>query len=171
MSGCDCNRRGFIKGAGAALGVTAVAGAGLTAYAMKKTWDPLPSVVAAGKTEVDVSKMEEGQLSQVEFRGKPVFILKKSPDMAKNDKRDVVVDGARFTVVIGICTHLGCIPAYLPGDSMFKCACHGGEFDSSGVNTFGPPPKPMVIPPFRVDGQLIVLGEEGPEYQKMTATA
>jgi ubiquinol-cytochrome c reductase iron-sulfur subunit len=171
MAGCDCNRRGFIKGAGAALGVTAAAGAGLTAYAMKKTWDPLPSVVAAGKTTVDISGMEEGQLSQVEFRGKPVFILKKSSDMENNDNRDVVVEGSRFTVVIGICTHLGCIPAYLPDAKMFKCACHGGEFNSSGVNTFGPPPRPMDIPPFKVDGQSIVLGEEGPEYKKMMATA
>ena len=169
MAGCDCNRRGFIKGAGAALGVTAAAGAGLTAYAMKKTWDPLPSVVAAGKVTVDVSGMEEGQLSLVEYRGKPVFILKKTGDMPANEKRDIVIEGSRFTVVIGICTHLGCIPAYLPDAGMFKCACHGGEFDSSGVNTFGPPPKPMVIPEFKIDAGKLVLGEEGPEYKKMMA--
>jgi len=171
MSDYKCNRRAFIKGAGAALGVTAAAGAGLTAYAMKKTWDPLPSVVAAGVTEIDVSGMENGQLSQVEFRGKPVFVLKKTLDMEKSDKRDVVIGDARFTVVIAICTHLGCIPAYHGSDKVFKCACHGGVFNVNGVNIFGPPPKPMVIPPFRIDGQKIVLGEEGPEYKKMTASA
>ena len=50
---------------------------------------------------------------------------------------------------------------------MFKCACHGGEFDASGVNTFGPPPIPMVIPPFKIEGTKLVLGNEGPEYAKL----
>jgi len=162
-------RRGFIKGAGAALGFTAAAGAGFAGYAMKRSWDPLPSVVAAGTTDVDVSGMEPGQLSQVEYRGKPVFVLKKTAEMPTNDDRDIVVGSDRFTVVIGICTHLGCIPSWSAGNAQFKCACHGGEFDTSGVNTFGPPPKPMVIPPFKVNGQTIVLGEEGPEYQAMKA--
>lgn len=171
MSDCKCNRRAFIKGAGAALGVTAAVGAGFATYAMKKTWDPLPSVVAAGVTEVDVGSMKDGQLAQVEFRGKPVFVLKKTADMQKNDKRDIVIGDARFTVVIAICTHLGCIPAYNDGEKKFLCACHGGVFDENGVNTFGPPPAPMEIPAFRIDGQKIVLGEEGPEYKKMTALA
>jgi ubiquinol-cytochrome c reductase iron-sulfur subunit len=138
---------------------------------MKKTWDPLPSVVAAGSTIVDVSGMEAGALSQVEYRGKPVYILKKTDDMPKNADRDVVVNSEHFTVVIAICTHLGCIPSWLSGEAKFKCACHGGEFDTSAVNTFGPPPIPMEIPPFSIDGSKIVLGEEGPEYKKMMAKA
>lgn len=52
--------------------------------------------------------------------------------MPKDEKRDVVVDNAAYTVVIGLCTHLGCIPAYQPSEQLFKCACHGGEFDTSG---------------------------------------
>jgi len=171
MSGCNHNRRGFIKGAGAALGVTAAVGTGFALHAMKSTWDPLPSVVAAGITEIDVGGMKDGQLSQVEFRGKPVFVLKKTSDMESNDARDIVVGDARFTVVVAICTHLGCIPAYAASEKVFKCACHGGTFDESGINTFGPPPTPMEIPPFKIDGQKIVLGEEGPEYKKMTASA
>jgi ubiquinol-cytochrome c reductase iron-sulfur subunit len=50
---------------------------------------------------------------------------------------------------------------------MWKCACHGGEFDSSGRQTFGPPPKPFVVPPFSVKGSVLVLGEDGPESKKM----
>ena len=164
-------RRGFIKGAGTALGVTAAVGAGVVGYGVKRSWDPLPSVVAAGTTEVDVSDMGPGDIKRVEFRGKPVYILKKNETMGENPLRDVIIDGSRFTVIIGICTHLGCIPAWVADKEHFKCACHGGEFDASGVNTFGPPPRPMDIPPFKTDGQLLVLGEEGPEYQKMMANA
>jgi ubiquinol-cytochrome c reductase iron-sulfur subunit len=161
----DCKRRAFFKGAGAALGVTAAVGGGVALYGMKRAWDPLPSVVAAGVTEVETAGMEPGQVGQVEFRGKPVFVMKKTDAMKPNDNRDVVINGERFTVIILICTHLGCIPAWT--GEHFKCACHGGEFDASGVNYFGPPPKPMVIPAFTIDGTKLVLGKEGPEYAKL----
>ena len=46
-----------------------------------------------------------------------------------------------------------------------------GEFDSDGMNVFGPPPRPLDIPPFKIDGTKLVLGEEGPEYKKLVATA
>lgn len=58
---------------------------------------------------------------------KAYFYLKKDPNMEKDTKRDVVVDNAAYTVVIGLCTHLGCIPAYHASEQLFKCACHGGE--------------------------------------------
>ena len=51
------------------------------------------------------------------------------------------------------------------------CACHGGVFDESGVNLFGPPPRPLDIPPFRIDGTKLVLGETGPEYDKLVNQA
>ena len=148
-------------------GVAAVGGAG-AAYSMVKAWDPLPSVVAAGVTKVDVSTMNAGEIKTVEFRGKPVAIIKKTPDMAQS-KYSVKVGSDEFTVAIQICTHLGCIPAWLEGDKKFKCACHGGEFDATGKNIFGPPPKPLVIPPFKIVGTTIVLGEEGEEFQKIPA--
>lgn len=169
--GFNANRRGFIKGAGTALGVAAAVGGVAALYGMKRTWDPLPSVVAAGVTEIDVSGMKAGDLMRGEFRGKPVYILKKNDQMENNDKRDVVINGERYTVIIAICTHLGCIPAWVASDTQFKCACHGGEFDASGVNTFGPPPKPMVIPPFKVDGTKLVLGEESEQYKQLVAQA
>lgn len=169
--GFNANRRGFIKGAGTALGVAAAAGGAAALYGMKRTWDPLPSVVAAGVTEFDVSGMKAGELAQVEFRGKPVFILKKNDQMKPDSKRDVMIDGASYTVIVAICTHLGCIPAWASADLQFKCACHGGEFDSSGVNTFGPPPRPMEIPPFDVKGTKLVLGEEGEQYKQLIAQA
>jgi ubiquinol-cytochrome c reductase iron-sulfur subunit len=160
----DMNRRDFL---GMAFGGVATVGGVLALGAMKKTWDPLPSVVAAGVTTVDLSPMTDGEFRTVEWRGKPVFVLKKTAEMKKCEARDVVASNGEYTVVIGICTHLGCIPAWKHNDKKFKCACHGGEFNECGQNTFGPPPRPFDIPPFRIDGTKLVLGEEGPEYQKI----
>jgi ubiquinol-cytochrome c reductase iron-sulfur subunit len=163
------SRRGFMgKAFGAVSGVGAVA----SLYAMKRSWDPLPSVKAAGFTKVDLSSTEPNKLIVEKWRGKPIFILKKTPEMvAKQSEeetaRDVVVGEDHFLICIGLCTHLGCIPAYREDKLDFKCACHGGEFDASGINTAPPPPSPMVIPPFRLEGTTVVLGEEGPEYAKM----
>ncbi len=146
-------------------GWAALGGLGVL-YAAKKTWDPLPSVKAAGFTTVDLSAAEPNVLSIEKWRGKPIFILKKTPDMEKSD-RDVIVGKDRFLVAIGLCTHLGCIPAYRPDKKNFLCACHGGMFDTNGDNIKPPPPSPLVIPPFKVDGTKLVLGEEGPQYKKM----
>jgi ubiquinol-cytochrome c reductase iron-sulfur subunit len=161
----DESKRDFIL---TALGTFAGIGGAAAAYSMVKTWDPLPSVIAAGVTTVDVSSMQGGELRTVEFRGKPVYILKKTPDMvASKNKSTVKIGSDEFVVVVAICTHLGCIPAFVSETKQFKCACHGGEFNANGENTFGPPPKPLVIPPFKVDGTKIMLGEEGEEYKKL----
>ncbi len=160
----DKGRRNFIAwgfGGFAAIG-------GLAALIpMKKTWDPLPSALSSGFVTVDMASLPEGKLNVIKWRGKPVFVMKKSADMPVETDREVVIGDARYLVVIGLCTHLGCIPAFREGKKDFKCACHGGEFDAAGQNTFGPPPKPLVIPPFQIKGSSIVLGEEGPEYKKM----
>ena len=164
MSGKFKERRDFI---GMAFGATAALGGIFALGGMKKSWDPLPSVVAAGVTTVDLSGVKEGELYTVKWRKKPVFILKKSADMQTNDKRDVVVGSDRYLVCIGLCTHLGCIPGYKPASQEFVCACHGGIFNASGENVFGPPPRPLDIPPFKIEGTNLVLGEEGPEYKAL----
>ena len=164
----DKSRRSFV---GLAFGAVAAVGAGFSLVAMKKTWDPLPSVKAAGFTTVDLSSMQVGELRTIEWRKKPIFILKKTPDMQKDESREIIIDNSPYVVVVGLCTHLGCIPAYSQSEKIFKCACHGGEFDINGKNTFGPPPSPLEIPPFKIDGNKLVLGEEGPEYQKLIAKA
>ena len=163
MAKSEQGRRDFM---GMALGgFTALGGIGAL-YAMKRSWDPLPSVKAAGFTTVDLSGAQPNVLNVEKWRGKPIFVLKKTKDM-KADDRDIVVGSDRFHVSIGLCTHLGCIPAYKPAEHKFLCACHGGEFDASGHQIFGPPPSPLEIPPFKVDGTKLVLGEAGPEYKKM----
>ena len=159
------SRRDFI---GMAFGAVSAVGGVMALGAMKASWDPLPSVMAAGFTTVDLSSMKDGEFRTEVWRGKPIFILKKDAKMKKEESRDVVVGNENYTVVIGLCTHLGCIPAYLADTAIFRCACHGGEFNASGIHTFGPPPKPLVIPPFKIDGTKLVLGESGPEYKKLT---
>ncbi len=157
------NRRDFL---GFAFGGVAAVGGAFALGAMKRSWDPLPSVAAAGFTTIDLSPMQDGEFRTFEWRKKPIFVLKKTKSMAKNELRDITVSDAQYTVVIGLCTHLGCIPSWDGSSEMFKCACHGGQFDASAVNTFGPPPRPMDIPPYKIDGTKLVLGEEGPEYKK-----
>ncbi len=162
-------RRGFM---GKAFGAVAAVGAVGSLVAMKKSWDPLPSVKAAGFTTLDMTAYKAGELVTEKWRGKPIFVLKKTPEMVakqnEDDKaRDIVVNGEHFMVAIGLCTHLGCIPAYYPEDEDFVCACHGGKFDFAGMVTKVPPPRGLDIPPFRIDGNKLVLGEIGPEYEKM----
>jgi ubiquinol-cytochrome c reductase iron-sulfur subunit len=165
----DQKRRDFL---GMVFGGFAAAGGAAALYAMKRTWDPLPSVMAAGFTTVDLSPMKPGEFRTVTWRGKPIFILKKDgTELKKCDNADVKVGGGDYLVRIGLCTHLGCIPAWEPDKKIFKCACHGGEFDACGTNTFGPPPRPFDIPPFKIEGTKLVLGEEGPEYKKLVGKA
>lgn len=158
------SRRSFM---GAAFGTVAAVGGIFALGAMKKTWDPLPSVKAAGITTIDLSSMKPGEFRTASWRKKPIFILKKDADMKRDKKRDIIVGGDAYTITIGLCTHLGCIPAWVPSKMIWHCPCHGGEFNASGINIFGPPPKPLVIPPFKVDGMKVILGVKGSQYKKL----
>ncbi len=165
------SRRGFM---GKAFGAVAGVGAIASLYAMKKSWDPLPSVKAAGFTTLNMSIYEDNVLVTEKWRGKPIFVLKKTPDMVakqteQQKARDIVVDGSHYMVCIGLCTHLGCIPAYSAAKENFLCACHGGQFDWAGDVTKVPPPRGFDIPPFKIEGTTLVLGETGPEYEAMKA--
>ncbi|EJF07587.1 Ubiquinol - cytochrome c reductase [Thiovulum sp. ES] len=162
------SRRAFM---GKVLGATAGVGAVASLYAMKRTWDPLPSVISAGFTTVDLSPLEAGKLSIIKWRGKPVFLLKHTPDIQTDTARDIVIGEDRYTVVIGLCTHLGCIPEWKEGEKIFHCACHGGQYDPHARQTFGPPPRPLDIPPFSLNGTSLTLGDEGEEYKKMMTMA
>ena len=165
----NSSRRGFM---GKAFGAVAGVGAVASLVAMKKTWDPLPSVKAAGFTTLDMSIYPEGQLITEKWRGKPIFVLKKTAAMiAKQTEsqkaRGVIIGDSQYMVAIGLCTHLGCIPAYIPADEAFLCACHGGMFDWAGEVTKVPPPRAFDIPPFKIEGTMLILGEVGPEYKAM----
>ncbi|MEA3383498.1 MAG: ubiquinol-cytochrome c reductase iron-sulfur subunit [Campylobacterota bacterium] len=161
----DTNRRDFL---GMSFAAVAAVGGAASLVGMKQAWDPLPSVLAAGFTTIDLSAIDlaPGKPQTFKWRGKPIFVLQKTADM-ENFDGDLVIGDKRYTIAIGLCTHLGCIPAWKKG--MWKCACHGGEFNASGIHTFGPPPKPLVIPPFSVEGTVLTLGEEGEQSKAMMA--
>ena len=165
------SRRGFM---GKAFGAVAGLGAIGSLVAMKKSWDPLPSVKAAGFTTLDMSIYEEGVMVTEKWRGKPIFVLKKTAEMIESEStdeaakaRNIKVGDDNFMVAIGLCTHLGCIPAFRKDSQDFLCACHGGMFDAAGNVTKAPPPRGFDIPPFKIEGNKMLLGEVGPEYQNM----
>jgi len=165
----NSSRRGFM---GKAFGAVAGIGAVASLVAMKKSWDPLPSVKAAGFTTLDMSGYKDNELVTEKWRGKPVFVLKYSAEMlskldAKQKERTLTLGDATYLVTLGLCTHLGCIPSYNKDDKSFLCACHGGMYDVTGEVTKAPPPRGLDIPPFKINGNTLVLGEEGPEYKKM----
>lgn len=162
--GENVNRRDFL---GMSLAGVAAIGAVGSLFVMKKTWDPLPSVVTGGFTTVDISGIKSGELKTFEWRGQPVYVVKKAADDKKIEGRDFDINGEVYSVGMQICTHLGCIPTYLASKKEFICACHGGIFNSSGVNLSGPPPRPMEIPPFNIDGTKLIFGEEGEVYKQL----
>ncbi len=167
------DRRDFM---GMALGgFTALGGIGAL-MAMKKTWDPLPSVKAAGFTTIDLKDAQENVLVTEKWRGKPIFVLKQSKEMVEKAKKSgkemdrlIQIGDAHYMVCVGLCTHLGCIPGYDASKQGFLCACHGGQYDGTAMVTKAPPPRGLDIPPFKINGTKLVLGEQGPEYKKMLA--
>ena len=155
-------------------GFTALGGIGAL-YAMKRTWDPLPSVKTAGFTTLNMDDYKEGEIVTEKWRGKPIFVLKQSAaevEKLKKEKPDdlkrlIKVGDGYYTVCVGLCTHLGCIPSFRTEQNDFLCVCHGGQYDITGEVTKAPPPRALDIPPFRIDGNKLVLGETGPEYEQM----
>jgi ubiquinol-cytochrome c reductase iron-sulfur subunit len=165
-------RRDFLFVAtGAAAGVGTV----LTAWPFISQMNPDASTIAAGAPiEVDLKPIAEGQDIKVFWRGKPIYIMHRTkkqieearavpvtslPDPATDQSR--VKDGHdQWLVVIGICTHLGCIPiAYEGNYDGFFCPCHGSQYDSSGRIRQGPAPANLPVPPYQfVSDSKIQIG-------------
>lgn len=119
-------------------------------------------VLALASLEVDVSKIEVGQTITVKWRGKPVFIKHRSDeDVAELDAVDVAslrhpqTDTERrvekdWLVVVGVCTHLGCVPIAGAGDyNGWFCPCHGSHYDGSGRIRKGPAPFNLEVPEYK----------------------
>ena len=157
------SRRDFIVVATYAMGAV---GAGAFAWPLIDQMNPAADTLALASSEVDVSKIAEGQSITLKWRGKPVFIrhrTKTEIDEALQDDaldmRDPQVDRDRvqkpeYLVVLGVCTHLGCVPlgqkvGEVRGeyDGWF-CPCHGSHYDSSGRIRKGPAPTNLEIPPY-----------------------
>ncbi|MCL1039265.1 ubiquinol-cytochrome c reductase iron-sulfur subunit [Shewanella corallii] len=184
----DTGRRRFLTAATAVIG-----GAGAVAVAVPfiKSWNPSAKAKAAGApVEVNISKIEPGQLIRVEWRGKPVWVVRRTkevldvlpslddqlrdpnseepqqPEYAQNPTRAI---NPEYFIAVGLCTHLGCSPTYLPDSfgeqvegvaSGFFCPCHGSKFDMAGRVFSGvPAPLNLVIPPHQyLDDSTVLIG-------------
>ena len=160
-SSAEPTRRDFLY---VATGAVAVVGAAAVVWPLVMQMNPDASTIAAGAPiEVDLTPVAEGQDIKVFWRGKPIYIshrTKKQIDEAQNvnlsSLPDPQPDSARvkegkdqWLVVIGICTHLGCIPIAHEGNyDGFFCPCHGSQYDSSGRIRQGPAPLNLAIPPY-----------------------
>ena len=187
----DRSKRRFLIAA-----TSAVGGLGVAVGAIPFVLSMMPSErarAAGAPVEVDISKIEPGMLLNIEWRGKPVWVVNRTKDMldlmGKHD--DALVDPKsednqqpdycknahrsikpEYLVAVGVCTHLGCSPAYRkevgapdlgadwPGG--FFCACHGSSFDLAGRVYKGvPAPINLVIPPHKyLDDTRILVGDD-----------
>jgi ubiquinol-cytochrome c reductase iron-sulfur subunit len=153
-------RRDFLYIATASMGAV---GAAATTWPLISQMNPDRSVLALASTEVDLSPITEGQIVTIKWRGKPVFVshrTKKEIDEAKSVKLselpDPQADDARvkkgkeqWLVVVGVCTHLGCVPIGHQGDyAGWFCPCHGSHYDTSGRIRRGPAPSNLEVPPY-----------------------
>tara|TARA_B100000579_G_scaffold66718_1_gene49815 strand:+ start:2384 stop:2896 length:513 start_codon:yes stop_codon:yes gene_type:complete len=162
-------RRDFIFTASYALGAV---GVGAAVWPLIDQMNPDASVKALASTEVDISSLEPGQSITVLWRGKPVFIkrrtdeeiseakkvdLKELPDPEKDEDR---AKNPEWLVMLGMCTHLGCVPLGDKGEyGGWFCPCHGSHYDTSGRIRKGPAPKNLEIPKYEfVDSKTIKIG-------------
>lgn len=189
--GVDRGRRRFLVAA-----TSVVGGAGVVALAapLLMSWKPSARAEAAGApVEVNVSQIEPGQRISVGWRGRPIWVVRRTPEMlellpeirdrlrdpdseevtqqpdyARNSHRSIRPE---ILVLIGICTHLGCSPAFRPEIGVadigadwpggWLCACHGSRFDMAGrVYRNVPAALNLEVPPYRfVNDDLIIVGE------------
>ena len=186
----NSSRRRFLTGA---VGVVGGVGAAYVAVPFLAYWNPSARTRAAGApVEVDTSTLQPGQKVNLTWRGQPVWVIRRSeaaldalaannddlsdpasavasqqPAYAQNEHRSI---NPEFFVVVPICTHLGCIPSFMPQPGSldanwpggFFCPCHGSRFDNAGRVYAGvPAPTNLQVPPHRVaDNGTIVVGED-----------
>jgi len=131
-----------------------------------KSMNPAEDTLALGSTEVDLTNINVGQAKTVKWRGKPVFIRRRTSEEIleandvdlkslrhpENDKNRVQKE--EWLVLLGVCTHLGCVPlGQKMSDSKGEyngwfCPCHGSHYDSSGRIRKGPAPENLAVPPY-----------------------
>lgn len=156
-------RRDFLILATSAMGGMGVAAA---LWPFVDSLNPAADVLALSSIDVDIAPIVEGQAITVKWQGKPVFIrhrtqseiesarsvdVKSLADPAQDEKR---IQKPQWLVLVGICTHLGCIPSgQKPSESKgdfggWFCPCHGSHYDTSGRIRKGPAPTNMQVPPY-----------------------
>ncbi|MBL8668450.1 MAG: ubiquinol-cytochrome c reductase iron-sulfur subunit [Rhodospirillales bacterium] len=150
-----------------ATGVVGAVGAGLAVWPFIHSMNPAADTLALASTGVNLAPVQVGQRITVVWRGKPVFIdhrpeadIKAAADVDLSKLVDPEPDSARvqkpeWLIVVGVCTHLGCIPlGQKSGENRgpyggWFCPCHGSMYDTSGRIRQGPAPKNLVVPPYQ----------------------
>lgn len=128
-------------------------------------------VLALASAEFEIGHIPEGQAMTAKWRGKPVFIRHRTPAEIKHEEavalaelKDPQLDKDRvqtpeWLIVLGICTHLGCVPISNAGEyGGWFCPCHGSHYDISGRIRKGPAPLNLEIPPYTLTGTKLVVG-------------
>jgi ubiquinol-cytochrome c reductase iron-sulfur subunit len=191
----NSGRRKFLTAATSAVGAAGAVGI-LTPFV--GSWNPSAKAKAAGApVKFDFSKLEPGQMSIAEWRGQPVYVVNRtesqlealpglngqlkdpeSEDLAQQPSYVTGIDRSikpNLLVVVGLCTHLGCAPKFIPevgvadlgGDKWvggFFCPCHGSKFDLSGRVYEGVPASAnLLVPPDSVEGDNVIVIGVDPE--------
>lgn len=161
----DESKRDFIF---IATGAASAVAAGALVWPLVSQMGPAADTLAAGSIEIDLSKVEVGQQMKMLWRGKPVFVRHRTPaEIAEAEAvdiaelRDPQTDDARlvpnqegkldpkYLVMVGVCTHFGCVPVGEAGEyDGWYCPCHGSHYDTSGRIRKGPAPTNLEVPPY-----------------------
>ncbi|MBI1424302.1 MAG: ubiquinol-cytochrome c reductase iron-sulfur subunit [Gammaproteobacteria bacterium] len=162
----DISRRDFLGEV-----TSVVVGLGLAASCVPfiESMSPSEDVLSAATTEVDLKPIDPGATKTVPWQGKPIFVMHRTNEQIKAMQAsmggfDPVADAKRverpqWLVVIGICTHLGCVPNKV--DEGWLCPCHGSLYDNSGRVLRGPAPKNLYLPPYHfVSGDTLLIGKD-----------
>jgi ubiquinol-cytochrome c reductase iron-sulfur subunit len=167
-------RRDFLILAAGAMGTIAAIG---VVWPLIETMNPSADVLALSSVEVDISGIEVGQSITVKWRGKPVFIRRRTQeeiaaaravplsDLSDEESDEARVQRAEWLILVGVCTHLGCIPlGNKLGDPRgdfggWFCPCHGSHYDTSGRIRQGPAPNNLAVPEYEfLDDTLVRIG-------------
>ncbi|MEI6557328.1 MAG: ubiquinol-cytochrome c reductase iron-sulfur subunit [Rhodospirillaceae bacterium] len=162
--GGDASRRNFLYLATSAVGA---AGLGAFAWPLIDSMNPAADALALASIEVDIASVKPGEQIVATWQGKPVFIRRRTPEEIKAaesvslaDLKDPQPDSARvqkaeWLILVGICTHLGCVPnfdgkggGHLGEYGGWFCPCHGSQYDTSGRIRKGPAPQNLAVPKY-----------------------
>ena len=175
----DVTRRDFLY---VASGGFVAVGAAFAAWPFVHQMNPAANVLAMSTTEVDLGPIETGQSIKVMWQGKPVFVRRRTPDEIKAaqsvtmaDLKDPKSENANlktaadasdanrvikpeWLIVVGVCTHLGCVPLVNEGEYKgWFCPCHGSVYDTSGRIRKGPAPANLPVPPYKFESDTKIL--------------
>jgi len=162
-------RRDFLM---VASGAFAAVGGAMAVWPFIDQMNPAADVLALASIEVNIGDVPVGQEIKVKWRGKPVFIWHRSPEQIRSADavnvstlRDPQTDAERvkkpeWLIVVGVCTHLGCVPIWGRGEyGGWYCPCHGSQYDASGRIRKGPAPLNLLVPPYNfVNDTTVTIG-------------